>query len=64
MGDKDKPTIGTAEAAEIFGCDKTTISRWCREKKKFPNCYQKSPGYPWHIPIEDVEALQRKMKKK
>ena len=58
MGSIEKPTIGTAEAAEILGRDKNTISRWCREKK-FPNAYQKAQGHPWHIPKEDIEEFQK-----
>lgn len=61
MSEKEKPTIGTAEAGEILGRDKNTISRWCREKK-FPNAYQKAQGHPWFIPIEDIEKFQRKKK--
>ena len=61
----ERPTMGTAEVGEIFGVSKTTVSRWCREKreekKKLPNAYQREEGCPWSIPVEDVEALKRKM---
>ena len=57
----DKPTIGTAQAGEIFGVSKTTVSRWCREKKKFPNAYQREAGCPWHIPMTDIDALKKTM---
>lgn len=59
MEENKKPTIGTAEAAEIFGCNAATISRWCRERK-FPKSYQKEPGHPWHIPISDIDVMKKK----
>ena len=61
MNEDKKTTIGTAEAAEIFGRDKTTMSKWCRERK-FPNSYQKAPGYPWYIPISDIEMMKKRLK--
>ena len=64
MKEENRPTIGTAEVAEIFGVTKDTVSGWCREKdprkEKFPGAYHLAAGYPWFIPVDEVEALKKK----
>lgn len=42
-------TMGTKEAAELWGYDQKTVSKWCREGK-IPDADQDSKGSPWHIP--------------
>ena len=51
--------VGTTEAAELLGKSRDTVSDWCR-KGKFPNAHQFGTGRPWSIPIEDIEAFERK----
>ena len=41
--------MGTKEAAELWGYDQKTVSKWCREGK-IPDADQDSKGSTWHIP--------------
>ncbi|MBP3415384.1 MAG: helix-turn-helix domain-containing protein [Clostridia bacterium] len=42
-------SIGTKEAASLWGYKPSTISKWCREGK-IPGADQDGPGSPWRIP--------------
>ena len=42
-------TMGTKEAAELWGYSQATITKWCREGK-ITDASQDAPGSPWHIP--------------
>ncbi|MBQ9558030.1 MAG: helix-turn-helix domain-containing protein [Clostridia bacterium] len=42
--------MGTKEAGEKWGFDKSTISRWCREGR-IDGAEQDAKGSPWRIPV-------------
>lgn len=42
-------TMGTKEAAELWGYTAATITKWCREGR-IPGASQDCVGSPWHIP--------------
>ena len=42
-------SMGTKEAAELWGYSQATISKWCREGK-IDDATHDAPGSPWHIP--------------
>lgn len=45
-------SMGTQEAAKLWGYQPATIQKWCREKK-LANVRQDAKGCPWHIPRTD-----------
>lgn len=58
-------TMGTKEAAELWGYKQATISKWCREG--LIDATQDATGSPWHIP-KDTKCprpikKERKIKK-
>lgn len=46
-------SIGTKAFADKFGCNRDTVSAWCR-KGLIPGANQDAPGSPWHIPKDAV----------
>ena len=42
-------TMGTKEAAELWGYKPAAISKWCRNGL-IPGASQDGVGSPWHIP--------------
>jgi hypothetical protein len=42
-------TMGTKEAAALWGYTQSTITKWCRQGL-IPDASQDCPGSPWHIP--------------
>ena len=52
-------SMGTKEAAELWGCSQNTIQRWCREGL-IPGADQDGKGSPWHIP-KDAVCPKRKI---
>lgn len=42
-------TMGTKDAAKLWGYTQATISKWCREGL-VADATQDAPGSPWHIP--------------
>jgi len=42
-------SMGTKEAAALWGYSQSTISNWCR-LGLIPNATQDAPSSPWHIP--------------
>ena len=55
--------MGTKEAAEKWGFDKSTISRWCREER-IEGAEQDAKGSPWRIPINAECPARQKNKTK
>lgn len=56
-------SMGTKEAAELWGCSQQTISKWCREGK-IKDANQDAKGSPWHIPKEALPPENYKPRKK
>lgn len=54
-------SMGTKEAALLWGYEPSTISKWCRQGL-ITDATQDAPGSPWHIPKDAV--CPKKMKKK
>ena len=42
-------SIGTKEAAKLWGVTQATVSKWCREGK-IEGAEQDAKGSPWRIP--------------
>lgn len=42
-------SMGTKEAAALWGYSQSTITKWCRDKL-IDGADQDAPGSPWHIP--------------
>ena len=42
-------SMGTKEAADLWGYKQSTISGWCRAGL-IPGASQDAPNSPWHIP--------------
>lgn len=51
-------SMGTKEAADLWGYTQATISKWCREGK-IKGAEQDAHGSPWHIP-KDAECPKTK----
>ena len=44
--------MSTNEAAKLWGVDRATVQKWCREgklKNGVAPCYQEKKGSPWFI---------------
>lgn len=54
-------SMGTSEAANLWGYKQATISEWCRNGL-IPGASQDKVGSPWHIP-KDAKC-PRPIKKK
>ena len=55
--------MGTKEASEKWGYDKSTIARWCREKR-IDGIEQDAEGSPWRIPVNAKCPAKIKTKNK
>lgn len=55
--------MGTKEAAKLWGVNRNTISRWCRENR-IPGAEQDAPGSPWRIPRDAKCPNHRRTQKK
>ena len=46
--------IGTKAMAEIWGCNQSQITKWCREGK-ISGAEQDKKGSPWRIPVDALK---------
>ena len=56
-------TMGTKEAARLWGYSQSTISKWCRNEC-IPGATQDGKGSPWHIPKNAICPKPIKNQKK
>ena len=47
-------SIGTKEAARLWGVTQATVSKWCREGK-IEGAEQDAKGSPWRIPKDTIK---------
>ena len=53
-------SIGTKEAAKLWGVTQATVSKWCREGK-IEGAEQDAKGSPWRIPKStEKPVIERK----
>lgn len=55
-------SMGTKEAAKLWGTSQSYVQKLCREGK-IPGAEQDDKGSPWHIPKDAMPPLPRKKKK-
>lgn len=60
---ESKEYVGSKEAANMPGVTASTISRYCREKK-FKNAEQDAKGSPWRIPVDEIQEMLKRRKRK
>ena len=49
-------SIGTKEAAKLWGVTQATVSKWCREGK-VKDAEQDAKGSPWRIPKDAKKPM-------